>query len=173
MDITDELKPKILFPEPVAAKDAPPKGELFELPKTVPVSDLAFTYVVSVVEVVAGAETSFGGIAEKPNLVGGSVETKDAALEPKRPLAEAVELPVVAPIVLGMLVKGATIFEQLDETPLVKLPDAKADVAEKAELVANSPLLEVLDGAPNEKIPLVDTASNLPLLSTAFCELSN
>lgn len=142
MDIT-ELKPKILFPEPVAAKDAPPKGELFKLPKVVPVSDLAFASVVSEVEVVAGAENA-GGIAEKPNLVGGSFETKDAALEPKRLLAEAVELP-----------------------------DVKAEEAEKAGLVANSPLLEVLDGALNEKIPLVDTASNLPLLPTASCELSN
>lgn len=173
MDITDELKPKLLFPEPVAAKDEPPKGELFELPEIVPVSDLAFTSVVSAVEVVAGAETSFGGIAEKPNLIGGSLETKEAAPEPKRLLAEAVELPVVATIVLEMLFKGATIFELLVETSLVELPNAKADVAEKAGLVANSPSLEVMDGAPNEKIPLVDTASNLPLLSTAFCELSN
>lgn len=173
MDVGDELKPKILFPEPVAAKDEPPKGELFELPKIVPVSDLAFTSVVSAVEVVAGAETSFGGIADKPNLVGASLETKDAAVEPKRLLTEAIELPVVATIVLEMLVKGATIFELLVETPLVKLPNPKADVAEKAGLVANSPPLAVLDGATNEKIPLVDTASNLPLLSTAFCELSN
>lgn len=172
VEFTDELEPKILFPEPVAAKDVPRKGELFKLPKVVPVSDLAFKSVVSAMEVVAGAETAFGRISEEPNLVGGSLETKDAALEPKR-LLEAVELPVVAPIVLEMLVKGATTLELLVETSFVKLPDVRAEVAEKAGLVENSPLLEVLDGAPNEKIPLVDTASNFPLLSTAFCELSN
>lgn len=174
MDITDELKPKILFPEPVADKDAPPKGELFKLPKVGPVSDLAFTSVVSAAEVVAGAETAFGGIVGKPNLVGGSFGTKDVALEPKRLIAEALLLPAVAavaPIVLEALVKETAIFELLVETSFVKLPNVKAEVAENAGLVANSPLLEVLGGAPNEKIPLVDTASNLPLLSTAFCEL--
>ena len=124
------------------------------MPKVVPVSDLAFTSVVSAAEVVDGAETVSEGTPKKPNLIGGSLETEDAALEPKRLLAEAVELP-----------------------------DNKAEVVEIAGLGANSPLLklEVLDGAPNEKIPLVDieldgpddNASNLPLLSTAFCELSS
>lgn len=153
------------------------------MPKVVPVSDLAFTSVVSAAEVVDGAETVSEGTPKKPNLIGGSLETEDAALEPKRLLAEVVELPVVAPIILTMLVKGANIFELLVEIPFVKLPDNKAEVVEIAGLGANSPLLkpEVLDGAPNEKIPLVDieldgpddNASNLPLLSTAFCELSS
>lgn len=111
MDIPGELKPKILFPGLVDANDEPAKGEvLLKLPKLVA---FVFKSALSALEVVDSADT-VGGSSDSPNLIGGSVDTEDAAAELNRQLPEVMELPAVLPTAVEMLVEGA---------PSLELPD--------------------------------------------------